>query len=98
MHMRDLTSILMGDPGTTPRRSPTEDERAKVNHVPFPKRDALNQQWLEGLLKKPVGFTHPDLSPYAAIKARTFCKAKGVNYRVWQQPGVRRLYSIERVK
>jgi len=99
MHMRDLTALLMGDPGSSIRRAPTEEERAKFRHVPqLFERAKLNQHWLDSLLKRPVGFIHPDLSPYAAIKARTFCKAKGVNYRVWQQPGVRRLYSIERVK
>ncbi len=96
--MRDLTPILMGDPGTSPRRPPTEQERVRFNHGAFPQRVTLNQAWLTSLLKKPIGFIQADLTPYAAIKGRTFCKANGVEYRVWQQPGVRRLYSIERVK
>jgi len=96
--MRDLTPILMGDPGSSPRRFPTEWERKKIMQVPTPKRDTLNEQWLRSLLKRPVGFTQTDLTYYAGNKARMFCRAHGVDFRLSLQPGVRRLYSIERVK
>jgi len=96
--MRDLTPILMGDPGSSPRRSPTEVERTKVYTVPTPNRDERNAVWLADLLKRPVGYIQTDLTYYAGNKARMFCRANGVDYRLSLQPGVRRLYSIERVK
>jgi hypothetical protein len=96
--MRDLTPILMGDPGSSPRRSPTEVERTKVYTVPTPNRDERNAVWLADLLKRPVGYVQTDLTYYAGNKARMFCRANGVDYRLSLQPGVRRMYSIERVK
>ena len=96
--MRDLTPILMGDPGSSPRRSPTEVERTKVYTVPTPNRDERNAVWLADLLKRPIGYIQTDLTYYAGNKARMFCRANGVDYRLSLQPGVRRLYSIERVK
>ena len=96
--MRDLTPILMGDPGSSPRRSPTEVERTKVYTVPTPNRDERNAVWLADLLKRPIGYIQTDLTYYAGNKARMYCRANGVDYRLSLQPGVRRLYSIERVK
>jgi hypothetical protein len=73
-------------------------ERTKVYTVPTPNRDERNAVWLADLLKRPVGYIQTDLTYYAGNKARMFCRANGVDYRLSLQPGVRRLYSIERVK
>lgn len=51
--MRDLTAILMGDPGTHPRRAPTPYERLHANSMPqagasLHKRYSKDYEWPVG--------------------------------------------------
>ena len=75
--MRDITSIIMGDPGTHPRRSPTEREiqqlQARITH----EQNRVHAKY-SPLRLWPVGETRIFTDRKAARNAQTGLYNKGM--------------------
>lgn len=97
MPLRDVTAILMGDPGTSPRRAPRPDERRKDGAQGVVHEGRLRvTSWIAQVRAAPVGWEARGVSYYAARKAWLYGRDHGLTIEYWHMPETDNLYGVRR--
>lgn len=82
MPLRDLTAILMGDPGTSPRRHPTPEQKSEykreVSTGVITNGRQANRELIERFAQAPVGFELRVKAYYHARKVWLWGQSNGV--------------------
>lgn len=91
MPLRDVTAILMGDPGTHPRRHPTPEQRVEYKRelstgIITNGRQA-NNELIERFAQAPVGFETKVKAYYHARKVWLWGQSVGVTIEYEHVPG-----------
>ena len=98
MALRDITGILMGDPGSSPRRPASEIERRRALPVDHPAgMGAKTAEWSKQLHETQVGWTLRGVTAWGVNKAQAWGRANGAEFRSTAIIGTK-FYIIERVK
>lgn len=98
MPLKDITGILMGDPGSSPRRAASECERRRVLPHSQPAGLGLKtNEWSKCLHETQVGWTIRGVTAWGVNKAQAWGRANGAQFRSTAIVGTK-FHIIERVK
>lgn len=98
MPLKDVTGMLMGDPGSSPRRNASEIERRRAlpqDHAAG--IGAKTSEWSKHLHETQVGWTVRGVTAWGVNKAKAWGRAHGAQFRSTAIIGTK-FYILERVK